>query len=782
MNKIALRNILRHRTAAGINIAGLALAMAACLLIYRVVYFELSFDNFHPDKDRIYRVVSVTPKDYFMGVPFPVPAALRRDYPQLEKVGAIRQTDGVIIVDNDKKFRERDRVYYAEPAVFDILAFKWLYGDPHTALSAPGTAVITKSIAEKYFGSWEAAIGKTLNHNNERMVRVTGVLQDMPVNTDFPFSVVISYATLLPQLKMDDWLSEVEAHSCLVVLPQGMDAAHGNALLAEMVKRYKKDHVDEQLQLQPLATVHTDTRFRNYNQVFSMRMISGLIIVGICLLIIGSVNFINITTAQAVTRAREVGVRKALGGGRGQLILQFLSETFIITCVALVLGVLIATLALPEISRIMHLPPLELFHTDLLCFVIILLITVTVLAGAYPAFVMSGFNPVAALKGTGLKIAGRLSLRRILVVLQFTVAQLLLICMLVVMSQMKKVLHAPLGFDQRAVVTVSIPKDSVSVQQYEYVRNQLLQSPGVKEVSFSFTPAASYGGWFGKLRFEGREIENMEVDLKFADAAFLSTYGMQMLVGNNYTNADTANGFVVNETLAKRLGYAHPDAIIGKQMAFFGGRVSGLITGVVRDFRANSLKEPVSPMVLMNSRSWYRTLNVKIDPDQITVAMHGIEKTCKTAWPAYLYEYEFMDDLLRDFYQEEIQLSAMYKLFALTAMFISCLGLYGLVSLMVVQRRKEVGIRKVLGASVLDVLVLLSKEFTLLVIIAFAIAAPLAAYFMQGWLAAFNVRIGLQANIFLITIGGALTIAWLTVGMRTLRAAMVNPAKAIRTE
>ncbi|WP_343669423.1 ABC transporter permease [Chitinophaga sp.] len=780
--KIALRSLLRYKTYAGINIAGLGLAMAACLLIYRVVHFEMSFDRFHADHEQIYRVVSVTGTEYFMGVPFPVPGALRKDYPQLQNVGAIRQTDGVIIVD-DKKFRERDRVYYTEPSVFEILGFKWLYGNPRESLSAPGTGVMTKSIAIKYFGSWEAAIGKTFNHNNERIIRVTGILDDMPANTDFPFSVAISYATLLPQLDQADWLSVNEAHSVLVKLPAGMDEAHGNAMLSDMIKRYKpKENRKEQLQLQPLSTVHTDTRFRNYNAVFSPRMISGLILVGVFLLIIGCVNFINIATAQAVTRSREVGVRKALGGGRQQLIGQFLAETFVIAFFALLLGLLIGKLCLPEVCRIMRLPVLELFDTDLLYFTIGLLITVTLLAGGYPAFIMSGFNPVNALKGIGMKIAGGLSLKRILVVLQFAVAQLLLICMLVVMSQMKKVLHAPLGFDQKAVVTVSIPKDSASVQQFGFIRNQLLQSPGIRQVSFSFTPASSYGGWFGKLRFEGRIINDFAVDLKFADQAYINTYGMQLVVGSNYTPADTVNGFVVNETLAKKLGYREPADMIGKRMTFFNDQVSGLITGVIKDFRANSLKEPVLPLVLMNNRSWYRTLNVKIDPDQMPEAMAAIEKTCKMAWPAYLYEYEFMDDLLKDFYQEEIQLSALYRLFATLAMFISCLGLYGLVSLMVVQRRKEVGIRKVLGASVMDVLVLLSKEFTLLVVIGFIIAAPLAAYFMQGWLNSFNVRIGLQANIFLLTIGGALVIAWMTVGMRTIKAALANPAKAIRTE
>ncbi|SFW71730.1 ABC transporter permease [Chitinophaga sancti] len=782
--KIAIRNLVRHKTYAGINVVGLALAIAACLLIYRVVYFELSFDNFHRDRERIYRVVSATQNtsgtEFFMGVPFPLPAVLRKDYPQLENVGAIRQTDGVIIVD-DKKFRERDRVYYTEPSVFEILHFKWLYGNPQQALSAPGTGVMTKSIAGKYFGSWEAAIGKTFNHNNERIIRVTGILDDLPVNTDFPFGVAISYATLLPQLKENDWLSVNEAHNVLVKLPAGMDEVHGNALLSELIKRYKpQEHRNEQLQLQPLSTIPMDTRFRNFNAVFSLKMISGLILVAVFLLIIGSVNFINLATAQAVTRSREVGVRKALGGGRKQLMIQFLAETFVISLFALILGLVIGEFCLPEVCRMMQLPVLKLFTTDLVFFIVALLLTVTLLAGAYPAFILSGYNPVNALKGA--KINTHLLFRRVLVVLQFAVAQLLLICMLVVMSQMNKVLHAPLGFDQKAVVTVSIPKDSVSVQQFGFVRDQLLQSKGIKNVSFSFTPASSYGGWFSRLRFEGRTINDLDVDLKFADHSFVNTYGMQLIAGSNYTAADTANGFVVNETLAKKLGYPQSADMLGKRMAFFDDQVSGLVIGVVKDFRANSLKEPVLPLVLMNNSSWYRTLNIKIDPDQLQAAMAAMEKTFKMAWPAYLYEYEFMDDLLKDFYQEEIQLSVMYRLFAFVAMFISCLGLYGLVSLMVVQRRKEVGIRKVLGASVMDVLVLLSKEFTLLVIVGFIIAAPIAAWFMQGWLATFNVRIGLQANIFLLTIGGALTIAWMTVGMRTINAALANPAKAMRTE
>ena len=796
----AYRNLLRNKSFAAINIVGLAVGIAACLLIFLVIEFETSFDTFHPKRNHIYRVSTEfnnpDGKGYSAGAPLPVAEGLRLDYPKLEKVGAIwgGQSGLVSIVESNsnvpvKKFNEEGGVYYAEPQVFDIFNFKWLSGDPKSALKEPNTGVLSRETATRYFGDWKSAVGKTIKHDNENLIKITGVLDDVPVNSDFPLKVVISFATLKntgDSRALTDWVSVSSEAHCYVVLPPDLSPASFNAALVSFVKKHKPaDRLTDGLILQPLRDIHFDERFGNFNgRTFSRELITALWLIGLFLLVIACVNFINLATAQAVNRSKEVGVRKVLGSSRTQLATQFIGETALITLSALLLALGIAAVALPFLSRLLEVQLSFPFNGTVLLFLVAVFVLVTLISGFYPALVLSGFNPINALKSkVAPKIAGGISLRRALVVLQFCIAQMLIIGMLVVVGQMDYFKNTQLGFDKEAIVAVPVPGDSLSTTKYEYLRNQLSANPGIKDISFSFATPANDGNWYSDFKFDHSEKRtDFGANLKWADTSYFKTYKLQFVAGRPYFNSDTVREFVVNESLVKKLGLRNPQDIIGKELNFWDGDKVALVVGVVKDFHSNSLREPIPPVVMSTWKDVYRTMGIKIVPQKVEQTLAHIQKAWTAAFPEYVYEHEFLDERIANFYQQETRLSQLYKIFSGIAIFISCLGLYGLVSFMAVQRNKEVGIRKVLGASVRSIVYLFSKEFTVLIAIAFLVAAPIAYYFMHQWLANFTFRIPMSWTLFVTAIISSMVIAWLAVGYKAVKAAMSNPVKSLRTE
>ena len=796
----AFRNLVRNKSFLFINVAGLTIGIASCLLIFLVIRFELSFDNYHAKKDRIYRVATVFDRaggiDYSSGISFPVAAALRVDYPQLEAVANMssRGNDMITVLEDGKpvkKFRELKGVFFTEPQAFRIFDNKWLAGDPATAISDPYTAALSRSLAIKYFGSWEQAVGKSIIYEKSQPIKITGVFEDVPLNSDFPFGVVISQSSSRSLTGNTDWHSTTSDQNCMIVLPENMSADQFNKMLVA----FRKKHAPEtsttltkiSYRLQPLNEIHFDERFGTYNdRTFSKELIRGLALIGAFLLIIACVNFINLSTAQAVNRSKEVGIRKVLGGTRGQLVAQFMGETFIITLIATCLATLIAWLILPSLSALMevNIAPGAGQIVQLLLFLGAVIICVTFLSGFYPALILSGFNPISALKSKlSARSIGGLSLRRALVILQFGIAQVLIIATLIVISQMDFFRSTSLGFNQHAVMNIPLPTDSLSRSKRNVVREQLLLQPGISNVSFSFSAPADNGAWSSDFNFDHSPVPiNFEPSLKWADTGYFNTYGLQMVAGRPYVESDTTREFVVNETLVRKLGLKSPEEAIGKEINFWGGRIVAPIVGVVKDFHSNSLKDEMNPVVMGARERSYRMISVRIDMNRSKELLGKIEKTWNEAFPDYVYEYEFMDDKINNFYRQENQLSQLYKVFAGIAIFISCLGLYGLVSFMAVQRTKEVGIRKVLGASAANIIYLFSKEFTLLIGISFVIAAPLAYYFMRDWLNKFVFRIDIGIWFFVISIAGSLCIAWITVGYRAAKAAFANPVNSLRNE
>ena len=793
--RIAFRQAIRQKEQTIVKILGLAVGTAVCLLIFLVVRFETSFDDFHPMRDQIYRVVSVfkSPQGiaYEPGVPFPTGPALRRDYPQLLQVASILSLggDGLITTGNnsnkgDSKFREESGILYAEPQFFDMFAFHWLAGDKTTALNEPNTVLLTKSAATKYFGNWTSAVGRSLKLDNNWLLKVTGVLDDMPANTDFPLKVVISYATLHNtgvNGRLNDWVGIFAQHYCFVKLPDNLSEAAFDKDLTDVVNRYKPpvSH-NEGMMLLPLKDMHFDTRYNTFNNhPFSRDLIRTVSLIGLFVLLIACVNFVNLSTAQAVNRAREVGVRKVLGGTRSQLLGQFVAETGLLVLLATVIAAGLCELTLPFLDRLLGVKldaDVFLDPTVDRC-LLAMMVATTFLAGFYPAIVLSGFDPVTAFKSrTAPKGRGSNLLRRILVVLQFTISQALIICVLIIIGQVAYFRSAPLGFDKDAILLTHMPDNS----KMAFLRNQLKHQPGVEDVSFSFaSPIDVNSDWNSDIEYNGIKQHDFGVNLKWADSVYFKVYHLQPVAGRL---AIGPYDMVVNEAFVRKLGIHKPEEAIGAKVLIGDIHDTGTIRGVVRDFNIAPLHDTIRPVLIEEWSQVYSTVNIKLSPAMISQTLPAIEKIWKATFPDDVYEYRFLDESIARYYQQEVQLSSLYKIFAGLALFISCLGLYSLVTFMAATRAREVGIRKTLGASVVNIVYLFSREFTLLVLLAFLIAAPVAGYAMNLWLQNYAFHFQPGPLLFLEAIGVSIAIAWLSVGYKALKAALVNPVESLRAE
>ncbi len=794
--KTAWRSLRRNRTYALINVIGLSVAIASCLLIFLVIRFETSFDNFHKNKGRIYRVVAATKTpdgvNYSRATAFPVAEGLRIDYPQLEHVARIWEQDkNEITLMNDnsnssqKKFEENNDVFFAEPEFFDIFNFPLIAGNPKTALSEPNTALLTQATAEKYFGNWRDAQNQYIKYNNDKVYKITGILKNIPVNTDFPLQIVLSFKSS-GQDTSTDWVSQSGNLNTFVMLPKNMSEKQFDNDLKTFVKKHTPaEYANQGYILQPLSDIHYNSEFGTFRgSTFSKELITALSLIELFLLIIACVNFINLATAQAANRSKEVGVRKVLGSSKKQLIFQFLSETLLITSGAVMVAIVIAYLTLAFLNNLLQTSVTIHFDFSTVAFLSGTVMAVTFLSGCYPAIILSGFNPITALKSKfTAKMVGGLSMRRALVVLQFIIAQAFIIGTLTIVRQMNFLRNASMGFNKEAMVTVPFPNDSANLTRVNALKNQLLQQPGIKDVSLSTFSPADDSHWGSDFRFDnGLKHSDFNADLKWADADYFKTYNIQFVAGVPYQQQDTVSGFVVNEAMTKKLGFQNPEDILGKKINFWDGSIVAPVVGVVKDFHGTSLAKEIRPTVLGSLKWAYQLISIKMSPRNTKQTLAAIQKIWSNTYPDYVYEYQFLDEKIASFYKQEDKLSQLFKIFAGMAIFISCLGLYGLVSFMAVQRTKEMGIRKVLGASASHIVYLFSKEFTLLIAIAFLIAAPIGYFFIHVWLQHFAYRINIGAGVYVLAIVIAIVIAWLTVGTRAIKAAVANPVESLRTE
>jgi ABC-type antimicrobial peptide transport system permease subunit len=537
--------------------------------------------------------------------------------------------------------------------------------------------------------------------------------------------------------------------------------------------------------LQPLKDMHFDTRFGNFGEhLTSKTTIWTLSLIGLFILIMASINFVNLSTAQATQRSKEVGIRKVLGSSRKQLIFQVFGETGIIVLFSLVMAALLAKLALPFLNNVASSIPenTHLLTLGSVLFLLMVAVVVTFLSGFYPAMVLSGFKPALALKSriSMEKVKG-ISLRRILVITQFAISQVLIIGTIVAVSQMNFIRKADLGFNKESILVTPNNTDSISLLHMDALKQELQKLSGVQSVTMMFDAPSTGNNWESNFNYDHSDKDpGFNVSIKQADADYFKTFGLQFIAGNAYQQSDTLKEMVVNETLLKKLQVKKPQDAIGKTIKMGNRWIP--ITGVVRDFKTSSLREQTRPLVIVTRKKYYSRIGIKIHSANFSQTVAAIKSLWEKTYPDYVYTPEFMDESIAKFYKQESQMEILYKIFAALAILISCLGLYGLVSFMAQQKTKEIGVRKVLGASVSSIVYLFSKEFTLLILIAFAIALPVAYFLMNSWLVNFAYRIDLGIGIFLMAILASILLAWMTVGYKAIKAALANPVKSLRSE
>ena len=795
---IALRNLVRHGRHTLLNVLGLGVAMAACIIVFLVIQYETSYNKHLQGYDRIHQVV-VHYKDgagdhYEGGTPFPTALHLRKDFSAFPFAQLMQNYNAQVSVAGagngarpEKKFLEESGVFYAEPELVKMFEVGFLQGNAE-ALKTPDNMVISESMARKYFGDPSSAMGRRLRFDNQAHdFQVAGIFHDVPANSDFPFQIIASYEGFKAYNKdennwpLDDWGANTSNHQVYVKLPEGMSTEQFSQQIAGIEKKYRKGPNVEYRSylLHPMKNIHFDERFPgNGDYITSRSSLYTLSFIGLLIMLMAIINYVNLSTALAVTRSREVGIRKVMGGNRRQLSAQVYIETACVVLASVILAMALAAAVLPYVKNFMVVQDrLSLFNPGNMMFILVVFLATVLLTGAYPAFVMGRFNPVDAIKNKiNTSRLGGISLRRVLVVLQFAFSQVFIIATLISASQMKFIRTADLGFNKESVLLVPVDKDS-----HEAFRNELVSRPDVKAVSFSFDAPSSGNSWETNFAFDKMEDRDFSVRLKFADAAYPEVYGLKMVAGRFYGEGDTAREYVVNETFLKEVGVTDPQQAIGKMLRV-GGSIPKPVIGVIRDFKTASLREDVPPIVMAPRKQFHSIVGIKLNSSNLGRSRDEIGRIWDRMFPAFVFDARFFDDNIQRFYEREERLSSMYKIYALLAVIISCLGLYGLISFMVVQKTREVGVRKVLGANLGSILYLFSREFTILVLIAFVLAAPMAWYIMQAWLQDFAFRVTPGIGVFLAAIGMSILIAWLTVGYKAWQAARVNPVTSLRAE
>ncbi|HOY95536.1 MAG TPA: ABC transporter permease [Catalimonadaceae bacterium] len=795
--KTAFRNLLRNRRHAMLNIAGLGLALAACLIVFLVLEFEYSHNRHLKNYDRLSQVVT-RDKDsegehFTGGVPFPMIQHLRLDFPE-QKFGQFMQNYGTqVTVRNPRrlmpegnKFIESTGVFYADPELAELFEIKFLLGSA-ADLKGVQAVALSRKTAERYFGDWKDAAGNFINFDNAKTdLKVMAIFEDLPDNCDFPFQILASYTGFEANSNgwpLTDWGSNTSNHQVFTLLPPTADVSKINTQLAGFERKHNTDNKNTTRVhfLHPMAQVHFDPRFPTTgDHQITPSALYTLASIGLLILLMACINYVNLSTALAVTRSKEVGVRKVLGGTRSQVRLQVFAETLLLVGLAMSLGMVIAWLALPYVKTVMVVQsPLHLFTPLSLLYILLITLFTTALAGLYPAFVMGSFRPVEAIKNkisTGK--VGSISLRRVLVVVQFSFSQIFIIATIIAVSQMEFIRNADLGFQKDAVLLLHGSAENKNLAAF---KNELLTRTDVKSVTLCFDAPSSDNSWQTNFAFDNTEDRDFSVATKFGDEDYLKTFGMKLVAGRMYAKTDTVREFLVNETFLKKVGVKDPQQAIGK-MVRLGGQPFRPICGVVADFVPQSLKSEIAPVVLFTNKKYSGMTAVKLSGSNLGRSKDEIRKIWDKYFPDNVFHEEFLDESIESFYANEKRISTMYKVYAVLAIFISCLGLYGLISYMVVQKTKEVGIRKILGASVQSLVYLFSKEFTFLILIAFLLAGPTAWYFMNIWLEEFAYRVEIGPGVFLIAILVSGLIAGITVGYKSLQAARANPIKSLRTE
>jgi len=805
--RITLRRLTRQRLNTTLHVVGLTIGMSVCLMIGLFLRHETSFDAYHHKAERIYRINIIWTdngnKSPHYSTPVPIADALREEVPGLEFVAQWHPSNAVVEINPQRRFFEKN-IMLAEPDMLNVFDIKTVQGDAYAALRKPYQALLTRTTAQKFYGN-ENPIGKTFKFRNEFDITVAGIIEDFPSNTHLNASMLISFFKdeKFMQNSVTSW-TFVMGTSAYVVLQKGTKLADVNTRLKAIADKYCNKHESRpgsrtDFDLQPLHDIHFNATYSGgaqWVQAVNVKWLWIFGIIGLAVLVLACINFINLSTAQALTRTREIGVSKALGAGRMLLIRQFMVEAWVLALISGVLALGATLISMPAINRLMEkqIDYNFLKNPDLLLALFLGVVLTGLLAGLYPAWVLTRFNPVDVLK-TGSHVAGdhrSTWLRKGLVVTQFSISIILLVAVALMSQQVSYLRSKNLGFDHDNVVTVNIPQAGKST----LLSSKLNSAVSIKNISYSTSTPSAEGHWGTMMSLtDGNDPQRKEVTMILADPHFRDLYNLKLVAGRFLESSDTSlvsrtlpneqqiANVVVNEKCIKELGFASAADALDKKFWFGMNSGNAHIVGVVADFNATSLHNAIKPILMTQMPAYYSLASIKIGANSNTPqSIAAIEQAWKSTFPDHVFDYKFLDQQIDAFYKAETRLYNLFKIFALLAVVISCLGLYGLAAFAAQQRTKEIGIRKVLGASIAGIAGLLTREFLILVLVALVIASPIAYYAMKQWLADFAYHIEVQWWVFVAVGVVALAVAFVTVAGQSIRAAMVNPVKSLKNE
>ena len=791
----AIRNLARNKANTGINVLGLTLGITSALVLFLVIRYELSFNKHFADSDRIYRIVTETVGDngetgISSSMQFPFVRVFQSDFEDIPVTFVENNFDSpnIFVKQGDEwvRFYEGgNNAAMVHPDYTTIFKHDWLFGNPETALTEINSLVITRKMAIKFFNRLDV-VGETVRYNEKVMLKITGVIEDYPKTTDLPLDLIISIATHEQYVNesADNWGGNYSSLHCFVKLPEGVTPEAFEARMAGFDEKHRGEKYKEgyHRKLQPLTDMHYATEMATFSvNTISKNNLLAVGLIGALLLFAACMNFVNLNTALAMKRAKEVGVRKVLGGSRMQLFRQFMGETFLISFAAMLIsfgGVELALIQLKEYIGY-DLDFTVISDTGMMLFMLMVLLFSVLFSGLYPAMIMSSYKPVAALKNkVGEGNGKNISLRKVLVTLQMAISQALIICTILVVRQMDHFYNSPLGLEPESVVEVFV--GNTNAENNQLFRNLISDVPGVESVTYTNTGAISDNLWAGSFKSRvGDEEKKGHAHIKFIDEQFLNTYGIELIAGENVRATENAKEFLVNEVFLKEIGVKDPMEAIGLPASIWGN--DGFIRGVVADFNSQSLHEGMKPLLMLYEEG-YASSAIRFETSEIQPMIKGLEEAFVKVFPGRDFNANFLEETISNFYEEEQKASLLFQIAAGMAIFIGCIGMFGLVSYIAGRKTKEVGVRKVLGASVSNILLLFSRHFLGLALIGFVVAAPVAYYLMEQWLQNCEYRINIGISTFSLGLMVTLILVAVSTGFRAYRSATVNPVKSLRSE
>lgn len=785
--KVAWRNISRYQAYAFINITGLTMGLSVAIVLFLIVRFETGFDQDHAQAKRIYQIKSLDkfgePQTH---VPQGVIKALREQIPSVEKVASVYRWDPQVIRIGNDNLKQKN-AYFLHPEFLEMIDVKWKVGSLQKSLHQAYQVVLDEPTAKKMFGR-DDPLGKIIRYDNSMDLTVSGIIEKMPTQTDFQFQMIMSYETLIKYQghyqNEDHWGGGDSWFHGYVMVKENADIDAIEKQLATAAAKHKDNTTYTNFELLPLSRMHFDVDTDPFGYVIPVWMIQVLLSIAVFLILIASINFINLATAQSSTRSREIGVRKVMGSNRASIAMQFFTETGVMVTLAVVIASGLAALAIPYVDRFFNsnVAQAQIWTFDVVFYLVLLIIGVTILAGFYPALLLSGFKPVAIFRNKqSLLPGGSASLRKSLVILQFVIAQVMIICMVVGIQQIQFFQQTDLGFSKESILTVNMPfRDSVLLQ--DRYKQQLLQHPEIKDVTYGLTsPSSSRNWWWGNTKHPGLLNGEQNFRLQWIDPNYLEFYDIPLVAGRNFSPTDTSRQALLNEKAVRDMGFKDPEQAIGETLTFWDNNAVTVI-GIVKDYHSQGLKTEIPPHLYMYGNWNFSLAQIKIDLSQSAAAIAHIENHWKVLHPDNFFEYEFLSDDLNLFYEEERKLSNFIILFAVVGILIGCLGLFGLVSFVCAKRSKEVSIRKVLGATVSNIMTLLSRDFILLVFLAFILAAPIGWYVMDQFLTRYTNHIEIHWSIFVLAGFSTLLLSLITVCTKSFSTAMTNPSENLKCE